>query len=156
MADPSRGPKIPAVSLFVLRQSPSGWQTLLLKRAAHKSVPNQWCPIAGGIESGEKAWQTALREAEEEAGLVLNQLYSADLCEQFYEPADDQIVLIPVFVGLIVGDPPIRLNPENSDWAWLSLDEALQRLPFPAQRQNLKWVWESFVERPLPEILRIV
>ena len=68
-----------AVSVVVIRENPVGYQVLLLRR--NHTLVGEWCQIAGGIEDGETAWQTALREVREETGLVCQHLYSGDICE---------------------------------------------------------------------------
>ncbi|MGK2889628.1 MAG: NUDIX domain-containing protein [Candidatus Malihini olakiniferum] len=60
-------------------------------------------PDSRGIEAGETAWQTAQPEAEEETGLQLTDLYSADRCKQFYEADNNDITLVPVFVAYVAG-----------------------------------------------------
>lgn len=71
------------VSVVLLRSGGSETEVLLLRR--NHTLVGEWCQIAGGIEDGEKAWETALREVKEETGLDCDRLYSADICEQFYE-----------------------------------------------------------------------
>ncbi len=44
-----------------------------------------WQMISDRIEHGEKAWEAALREIEEETGLVPGRFYFTDALEQFYE-----------------------------------------------------------------------
>jgi dATP pyrophosphohydrolase len=47
------------VAVVVLREVGAETQVLLLRR--NHTLVGEWCQIAGGIEDGEKAWQTALR-----------------------------------------------------------------------------------------------
>ncbi|MBB3464556.1 8-oxo-dGTP pyrophosphatase MutT (NUDIX family) [Rhizobium sp. BK377] len=42
---------------------------MLLLRRNHTLV-GEWCQIAGAIEEGEKAWEAALREVNEETNLT--------------------------------------------------------------------------------------
>ena len=44
-----------------------------------------------------------LREIEEATGLILDRFYSADILEQFYRPDQNCVILVPVFVGGLVG-----------------------------------------------------
>ena len=69
------------VSVVLLRKAEPQTEVLLLRR--NQTLVGEWCQIAGSIEDGEKAWETALREAKEETGLDYDRLYSADICEQF-------------------------------------------------------------------------
>ena len=52
------------VSVFLLKSDGPQTKVLLLRRAG-KHLNGQWCQVAGGIEAGEMAWQTALREVRD-------------------------------------------------------------------------------------------
>jgi len=143
-----------AVSLFILRPRDDTFDLLLLRRTG-STLTGEWCQVAGGIEQGETAWQAALREAEEETGLPLTVLYSADICEQFYEADQDAITLTPVFVAFAPADCTVRLNDEHDDFRWLSLNEAKTLLPFAGQRATLEHINKEFVERKPNPWLRI-
>jgi len=143
-----------SMSLFILRLCGDAFEVLLMRRAG-STLTGEWCQVAGGIEHGESAWQAALREAEEETGLALETLYSADLCEQFYEPARDAITLTPVFVAYAPSDCLVRLNDEHSEFRWLTFDEASALLPFSGQRATLEHIKKEFIERKPNPLLRI-
>lgn len=143
-----------AISLFILRPRDDTFELLLLRRTG-STLSGEWCQIAGGIEHGETAWQAALREAEEETGLALKALYSADICEQFYEADRDAITLTPVFVAFAPTDCTVRLNDEHDDFRWLSLDEAAALLPFAGQRATLEHIKKEFVDRQPNPLLHI-
>lgn len=141
-----------AISLFILKPRDDAFEVLLLRRAG-RTLAGEWCQVAGGIENGETAWQAALREAKEETGLCLTDLYSADICEQFYEAGRDAIILTPVFVAFAPADCTVQLNDEHDDFRWLSLDEATTLLPFAGQRATLAHIKTEFVERkPNPQL----
>lgn len=134
-----------AVSVVVIRRVAAGTEVLLLRRT--RSLAGEWCQIAGAIEPGETAWQAALRETREETGLDLQRLYSADICEQFYEAERDAISLLPVFVGIAAPDAAVRLNPEHSAFRWAGFGEAAGMVPFAGQRHVLRHVEQEFVAR---------
>ena len=56
------------VSVVLLRKTKPQTEVLLLRR--NQTLVGELCQIAGGIEDGEKAWETALREVKEETGLA--------------------------------------------------------------------------------------
>ena len=87
------------VSVVAIRKTTRDHEVLLLRRT--RSNAGEWCQIAGSIEPGETAWQAALREMTEETALVPRRLYSADLCEQFYEIGTDSIWLSPIFIAYV-------------------------------------------------------
>lgn len=134
------------VSLVALRKTGSQFEVLLLKRA--QTLVGEWCQIAGSIEEGETAWQAALRELDEETGLKPVALYSADICEQFYEADRDAITMAPVFVAFIDNTEKVSLNHEHSDYCWVSFDDAAELVAFGGQRRVLRWIEEEFVQRP--------
>jgi dATP pyrophosphohydrolase len=150
-------PEIPirsvAVSVVLIRAAPGGHEVLLLRRT--RTLTGEWCQVAGAIEPNETAWQAALREVREETGLVPLALYSADICEQFYEADRDAISLLPVFVGLVAEDAEVVLNAEHSEHRWLSVEEAVALGPFSGQRHLLRHVHAEFVVRAPHPLLRV-
>jgi dihydroneopterin triphosphate diphosphatase len=134
-----------AVSVVVVRENETGHDVLLLRRT--RSLAGEWCQIAGAIEPGETAWQAALRETKEETGLTLQRLYSADICEQFYEADRGAISLLPVFVGFAGSTETVRLNAEHSEFQWVPFDQAVNMVPFAGQRNVLRHVQKEFVEQ---------
>ena len=140
-------------SLVVLRGVGAECEVLLLRRA--QTLAGTWCQVSGGIEEGETAWQTAVRELAEETGLTPASFYSADTCEQFYEAGRDAILLAPVFVAFVDENAKVVLNEEHSDYRWVSFADAVEMVTFGGQRRVLRWVEEEFVRRAPTEHLRI-
>jgi dATP pyrophosphohydrolase len=132
-------------SLVAVRKTEARYEVLLLKRT--QTLIGEWCQVAGSIEEGEAAWQTALRELEEETGLQPNALYSADTCEQFYEADRDAITIAPVFVAFIDRAATVTLNHEHSEYRWVSFEEAIEMVAFGGQRRVLSWIEDEFVKR---------
>ena len=150
-------PTIPVLSTFVsvvaLRTTGDDPQVLLLQRA--ETLVGAWCQVAGGLEAGETAPQAALRELSEETGLTPEALFSADTCEQFYEPRREAILIAPVFVAWIASDATVRLNHEHTDFRWVDFDAAMDLVDFGGQRRVLSWIREEFVHRTPSPHLRI-
>lgn len=134
-----------AVSLVAVRVVNDANEVLLLRRT--RSLCGEWCQIAGAIEKGETAWQAAVRELREETGLIPLALYSGDICEQFYEAHRDAISILPVFVAHIDPAASVQLNPEHSEYRWVTFDEAERMVPFAGQRKILRHVEAEFVLR---------
>lgn len=133
------------VSVVLLRKNGTETEVLMLRR--NHTLIGEWCQIAGGIEDGEKAWETALREVQEETGLTCDRLYSADICEQFYEADRDAITMAPVFVGFVEAEAQVVLNEEHSEFRWSSMASAMEMVPFPGQRHVLRHVEAEYVRR---------
>ena len=142
-----------AVSICLLKRIADETRVLLLRRTGF--LAGSWCQVAGGIEPGETAWQTALRETREETGLSVERLWSADICEQFYEVDKNCITLVPVFVGLVRDDAEVVLNDEHDAFEWLCFEEACRRVSFPGQRKMLEAVRAEFADRSPNPILEI-
>jgi len=142
------------ISAVLLKEENGNTKVLLLRRTG-ATLRDEWCQVAGGIEKGETAWQAALREIREETQLVPDRFYSADFCEQFYEPDRECVSLVPVFVGYVGPDARVVINKEHSEFRWMNFEEADRVLPFAGQRKMLEHVRKEFVERPPTEWLRI-
>lgn len=132
-------------SLVAVRRAQGRYEVLLMKRT--QSLAGEWCQVAGKIEDGETAWQTALRELAEETALKPYAFYSADTCEQFYEAARDAITIAPVFVAFIDKTAEVVLNHEHSEFRWVSFEEAADMVAFGGQRRVLRWIEQEFIER---------
>ena len=141
------------VSVVAIRKTKRDREVLLLRRT--RSNAGEWCQIAGSIEPNETAWQAALREMREETALVPSRLYSADLCEQFYEIGTDSIWLAPVFIACVEPDATVKLNEEHSEYCWTSIGHAIDLLPFPGQKSMLMHIRHWFVEREPSRLLEI-
>jgi dATP pyrophosphohydrolase len=144
-----------AVVVYPVRHTARGAEVLLLKRSKGDALDEFWLHCAGRIEKGEKAWQAARRELQEETGLTTDKFYSANFCEQFYSAGMDAICILPLFVAVVDEAAEVKLNHEHSGHAWVSFDKARQMVPFHNQRQCLDVVEEYFVNRTPSEFSRI-
>jgi dATP pyrophosphohydrolase len=134
------------VSVIVLRGAGSQTETLLLRRAG-KTLTGAWCQVAGSIEAGEKAWETALREVWEETALRPTELHAAGTCEQFYDPSVDGVYVAPVFAAFVDDAAVVTLNAEHSEHMWVRLHDVDDHLATPNQREIFAHVRRHFVER---------
>ncbi len=126
---------------------------LLLRRTG--PLKGTWCYVAGKIEASEKAWQAALREIKEEAGLIPSEFYSADIQEQFYEIGKDSIWIAPIFVGYILDKQEVKINEEHDDFKWVTIEEAFQMFSFPGQRKIIEHIEKEFIKKKPTEWLLI-
>ena len=142
-----------AVAVVTLRWRQDQAQVLLMRRVHQQH--GIWCQVAGGIEAGETAWQAALREVKEETGLILSEIWTADFCEQFYEPAKNRIAILPVFVGVVPPEAEVVLNAEHDAYRWVSCQEADQLFDFQGQRTMPAAVMAAFIDRTPSPLLKI-
>lgn len=140
-----------SVSIFILKPDDGETKVLLLRRTGY--LAGLWCQIAGGIDAGEKAWQTAIREVREETGIALTEIWSADILEQFYEADKECITLVPVFVSTVPTGTTVTLNDEHDAYEWVTFEKANTMLSFPGQQKALAAVKAEFVDKePNPHL----
>ena len=82
---------IRVIDAYVYRQTQEGIKFLLLKRAKTKIYEHLWQGVAGKIEEGETAVETAIRELMEETGFKPFRMFTADHVSKFYEAKWDRI-----------------------------------------------------------------
>jgi len=100
--------------------------------------------VAGHIQAREKAWETALRELQEETGLAPQSIFVADHVNHFYDSHTDGINLVPVF-GIEVVSSEVNLSNEHSEFRWLALEQALELLTWKDQKRALRTVNEMIL-----------
>jgi dATP pyrophosphohydrolase len=133
------------VIAFVVAGTRDAARVLLLKR---KTAPvGAWCPVSGRIETGERAWETALREIGEETGLKEGTLYTTGVTDSFYDPEANTIELMPIFLFMIAREEAVTLDAAQSDYAWLDVDAALAQLTFAGHKTALQTIRRDFIQR---------
>ena len=136
------------VDCHVFRLRPDGLdEWLVLRRAPHIHLGGTWQMVSGHLEPGEKAYECALRELEEETGLRPLHFYQASYVNRFYLAASDEIVLSPVFAAQVEPSAEVRLSGEHTDHAWVAYEEAVRRYPWPGQRKAIEVIRAQFVQR---------
>jgi len=141
------------IAVVLLKEFNGEYKVLLLKRAT-PVLKDIWCYIGGGIEEGEKAWESALREIREETGITKVSLYTSNKFDQFYSSIEDYIYIAPVFVGY-VDEEDVILNYEHTDFKWMSFIEAKERAYLPGNDEVLEHIEKHFVKRNPMEWLRV-
>ena len=119
---------------------------LTLKRSKTKIYEHLWQGVAGKIEKGETASQTAIRELKEETGLAPYRMFVADHISSFYESNFDQINIVPVF-GIEVKSLDVILSDEHCEFKWTTFEEAYDILTWNGQKKGLKVVYEMLNSR---------
>lgn len=130
------------VDVYVFRRLNARVQFLLLHRKAEASMGNTWQAFHSQIQLGDTTLQTVTRVVEESIDLKVDEVYSADYINQFYDEARDAMVLSPVFAVTLEAQSPVRLSPEYRDAAWFDRDDATARLPFSGQRWAVRHIDE--------------
>ena len=125
------------IDAYLLRSGGAGLEVLVLRRAPGGRSPGSWETVHGHIEPGETPVQGALRELREETGVEPARLYNVSRVEAFYRHQTNEIVLIPVFAGLVDARAAVRHSTEHDRAEWLRPPEAAARFSWPRERRAL-------------------
>jgi dATP pyrophosphohydrolase len=153
----SRSPIIRVFDAHIARpRAAGGYEYLLLQRSSHKIYAGSWRMVGGKLHAEETSWQACLREIAEETQLRVQRLLCVPYVNRFYEWRHDRINDIPVFVAVVAPDQNPVLDDEHSDFAWLSLEAALERLAWPGQCDGLRAAAALLREgHPLQEFMEV-
>ncbi len=106
-------------------------------------------------EGGDERRFLLLRRTRPPVGAGVSALYSADLCEQFYEINRDSIWMAPVFVAFVDSESNVVINEEHDAYRWCTAVEGVAALTFPGTAQILGAVDRHFVVHEPSPLLRI-
>ena len=128
------------VTCYVVRPAADGSlrELLQLRRAKGEVLEGVWGPVHGRVERGETAWQAALRELREEAGLTPAEFYQLDTINQFYLVAGDCVWHVPGFCAVVGRDAPVTLNEEHDDFRWTDRARIDHDFLWPGERRQLE------------------
>ncbi len=149
--------EVGTVDVFPVRPLASGWRVLALQRANDTRCPSAWEPVHGHIEPREEPEDAALRELREETGLAAERLYVVRV-QPFYLRRTRTMQLAVVFAAFIAEPGVVTIGPEHQRSEWLSTDDALARLAFPAERASLREIVEllgSGGAGPVEDVMRV-
>lgn len=139
------------VDVYVFRRTPTGVELLLLKRAPRQRLAGTWQAVHGKVESGETAWQTALRELREETGLKPRGFWQLECLNTFYMAATDNVMICPCFAAEAPSGAEVRLCNEHTDFRWAPIEQAIGELMWPGQRHAVRELVENILARSTAE-----
>lgn len=119
---------------------------LQLRRAPNEPLAGVWAIVRGRIETGETAWQAALRELREETGLVPTEFFAVNAVETFYLAADDAIWHCPGFCAVVSAHADIVLNEEHDAHRWTPRSAIDQSFLWPGERAQLAEICREIVD----------
>jgi dihydroneopterin triphosphate diphosphatase len=133
------------IDCWVFHRLEGEMRFLIMRRSKGLLYEGLYHCVHGKIEKNETAWQAAVRELQEETGLIPKAMWTADFCSQFYEAASDTFNLVPVF-ACEVDIKDIRLSSEHADYQWLPLKEAQKLLAWNNHKQALHHIYQMFTD----------
>lgn len=129
--------RVSLVDVYVLRGVGAALECLLLRRAVGGRCPGSWETVHGHIEGDELPDRAALRELQEETGLVPVKLYNLSRVECFYQHRRDEVALVPVFAALVGAEAPVRVSEEHDRAEWVPWRDAEARFSWPRERRAI-------------------
>ena len=123
-------------------------KVLLLR---HSSISSRegghWDFPKGHIDDGETEIQTALRELEEETGIIHANVIDGfrDTITYTFSGGKKQIGKEVVFFLATTKESKVTLSHEHIDYSWLDFDSAFSRLTYDNARQVLRNAIEFYV-----------
>ena len=123
------------VDVYVIRESPSGQQVLVMQRSANTRCPGAWETVHGNLLEDERPEAGAIRELREETGLTPDRLYNVTV-QPFYLHTMGAVQLAIVFAAF-VSDGNVTLGEEHQRFEWLRVEEAAARFAWPREREAL-------------------
>jgi type II secretory ATPase GspE/PulE/Tfp pilus assembly ATPase PilB-like protein/8-oxo-dGTP pyrophosphatase MutT (NUDIX family) len=149
--------QIGTVDVFVIRPLASGWKVLALQRGTNTRCPSAWEPVHGHVEAGEEPEDAAVREVREEAGLEIERLYNVRV-QPFYLHKLHTVQIAIVFAAFVAEPAAVTIGAEHQRSEWLSVDDALARFAFPAERVSLREIVELLGTGdagPVDDVMRV-
>ena len=134
------------IEAHVFRETDTGIEFLLLRRAMDQSYPGIWQMVSGKIKENERAYETAVRELNEETGLKPQKIWSVPTVNSFYYSKLDTINLIPVFAMRVDKKSTVTTSYEHSEFNWVSLEETQKLLAWDGQRKAARLIEEYYLQ----------
>lgn len=128
---------------IMYRNAPTGLEVLLLLRTEARG--GFWSFVNGTVEVGESVHACRVRELQEEAGIAHVVRWTPELY-QFRFTHKGAEFTVHACGAEVAADAVITLNDEHTDYAWLSVSAALDRLQYGDDRVALK-LTQKYVAR---------
>ncbi|MDP3725124.1 MAG: NUDIX domain-containing protein [Nanoarchaeota archaeon] len=136
-----------SAGIIIYRKTPEGPKFLLLYHGG-----GYWNFPKGKLEEGERSFRAAVREAQEETGILYKDLrFNKD-----YFKAQDRFVFqrdgdkISKHVSFYLAEtrnPQVRLSSEHEGYGWFLYDRAFQTIKHKNLREILKLAYDTIIRQ---------
>lgn len=118
--------------------------TILLLRRSDDDTrrPGQWDVAGGHVDAGETVTAAAVRETKEEAGIEIEQS-ALTLLYSISKPWDSSLSCTWLFFGAHVKKTDPVLSHEHIDFAWVSLENAIDMIEYDLQKNALQYIADN-------------
>lgn len=122
---------------------------LLLHYPSKRHGGGHWDYPKGHVEKGEKEMETVRREVAEETGLkdISCEDGFCELISYFFTDGSRKVHKNVVFFLAETPTKDVRLSSEHTGYAWLSYEEALERLTFKNAKEVLIKAHEYLIKK---------
>jgi dATP pyrophosphohydrolase len=96
--------------------------------------------VTGKIEDGEKAYQAALREAEEETGITGGDFFVVPNVSTFYDHFANVLRHVVVFLLMAEEGEEVTLSDEHCEYRWISAAETKELYVWTDQHRSVEAV----------------
>jgi len=148
----------PASGADDVRPDAERLEILLIHRAGHRIFPGLWQCVTGGIETGERVPDAAMREVREETGLGRDEIeafYDLDQVAPFYDEGADAVVVSAIFAARVRPDAKPRVSSEHDGMRWVPTDEATRLTVWPSYAESIRRVREQLLAPDLERWFRL-
>ncbi len=123
-----------------MRKNDDKIEILLTQHSGHKG----WEFPKGHIEIGETAQDAAMREVQEESGVVAEVIEKAGDCEYFYyENGQKALKKVTYYLMNFIDQKEASTSFEVMDKIWLPADEVMEKLTY----KSTKELWGDVIGR---------
>lgn len=104
-----------------------------------------WDLVKGHVEIGESDKEAAIRECEEETGIIELEFldFSGDV-HYFFRRGEELVSKDVIYFYAKTNTKEIKLSHEHQDFIWLDIDEAIKKITFKSSKEILKKIKLKF------------
>jgi 8-oxo-dGTP diphosphatase len=124
---------------------PTTKKILVMQRSDYKKDGGKRDLIGGSVDFGEEVSVAIKREAEEETGILLDDIRPLHVTSRLFTESSDRFFVFILWVceSWKYAQENVSLSDEHTTWKWLDIDEFLS-LDLRDTVDNVVWVIENY------------